>query len=332
MTALAVRPLLSIAAASLALGSVSLAGAPAAFAAPGDNGDIKIHHAGGRGEPRRTPANDETTQPRVCTFYLAAFDFEGVQQLSWTVSPQRPVDSVTTNGTITIDSTGRGITPDLTLVDGAYRVEWTWEGQTSARKSRDFRVDCDDLTNASANGNNGSNGSSANGSGANANNANTGSASATNGNGNGGSGNAGNGNGSGTGNSWSGSSTSNGNGGSGNAGNGNGSGTGNSWSGSSTSSGNGSTGNGSGGTGSTWSGSGGGGGGSESASSGWNASNGRPPQGPVGAGGGGSATTTSESSDDGSVFGIASALAAGLAGTAGLILVRRARRRTHGAS
>ncbi|MFE7951780.1 hypothetical protein [Streptomyces sp. NPDC057426] len=289
MATLAARPLLSIAAASLALGGVGLAGAPAAFAAPGDNGDIKIHHAGGRDEPRRTAVNSETTQPRVCTFYLAAFDFEGVQQLSWTISPQRPVDSVTTNGTITIDSTGRGITPDLTLVDGAYGVEWTWEGQTSTRKSRDFRVDCDEITSTSANGNSGSNGSSVNGSGANGSGVN-----ATNGNANGGNGSGG------SGNSWSGSGSGGGgaNGGSGG------------------------------------SGGGGGGGGRENGSEGgWNGGGGRPPQGPVGAGGGGAvAATTTESSDDGSVFGVASALAAGLAGTAGLILVRRARRRTHGAS
>ncbi|MFF9912873.1 hypothetical protein [Streptomyces sp. NPDC013457] len=311
MTAPAVRPLLSIAAASLALGSLGLAGAPTAFAAPGDNGDIKIHHAGGRDEPRRTAVNSETTEPRVCTFYLAAFDFEGLEQLSWTISPQRPVDSVTTNGTITIDSTGRGITPDLTLVDGAYRVEWTWESQTGTRKSRDFRVDCDEITNTSANGGSGSNGSSADGGSSDR-------ANATNGNANGGSGSGNSGN-SGSGSSDSGSDSGNNSGSSG---------SGNSWSGS------GSGGNdGSGGSGG--SGGGGGGGGRENGSEGgWSGGDGgKPPQGPVGAGGGGSATTTTtESSDDGSMFGVAAALAAGLAGTAGLILVRRARRRTHGAS
>ncbi|MEU8758193.1 hypothetical protein AB0C99_03265, partial [Streptomyces sp. NPDC048659] len=54
--------------------------------------------------------------------------------------------------------------------------------------------------------------------------------------------------------------------------------------------------------------------------------------GPVGAGGGGSAETTTTNTDDGSVFGVGSALAAGLAGTAGLILIRRARRRNDGAA
>ncbi|MFI8292597.1 hypothetical protein ACIGBL_26005 [Streptomyces sp. NPDC085614] len=53
----------------------------------------------------------------------------------------------------------------------------------------------------------------------------------------------------------------------------------------------------------------------------------RPPNGPVGAGGGGSAEVAA---DDGSAFGAGSALAAGLAGTAVLILVRRSRRRTDG--
>ncbi|MGW2204149.1 hypothetical protein [Streptomyces sp. NPDC001774] len=313
MTALAVRPLLSIAAASLALGSAGLAGAPTAYAAPGDNGDIKIHHAGGRDEPRRTAVNSETTEPRVCTFYLAAFDFEGLEQLSWTISPQRPVDSVTTNGTITIDSTGRGITPDLTLVDGAYRVEWTWEGQAGTRKTRDFRVDCDETAGTSAsgagandtsgNGASGNSGSSADGSSADGSSVTSDRAGATNGNANGGGG-----------------SGSSGAGGSGD------SNAGSSWSGSGGDGGSG---------GSGGSGGGGGGDGRENGSEGgWSGGDGgKPPQGPVGAGGGGSATTTgTESSDDGSVFGVASALAAGLAGTAGLILVRRARRRTHGAS
>lgn len=154
---------------------------------------------------------------------------------------------MTTSGSITVDAAGHGISPDLTLADGRYKVEWTWEGQQGAEKSKVFRVDCDDSTSPPPTNGNG-------------------------GNGNGGNGNGGNGNG-------------------GNGDNG----------------GNGPT---------------------------------KPPQpkpphgahgphGPVGAGGGGSADTTGT---DSSAFGVGSAIAAALAGTVGLILVRRSRRRTDGAA
>ncbi|MFJ3585469.1 hypothetical protein ACIPPS_25035 [Streptomyces sp. NPDC090127] len=216
MTALAVRPLLSVAAASLALGTVSLAGAPAAYAAPGDNGDVKVHHAGPF--PPRTPVDDRSNKPQVCKFYFSAFDFDGLQELNWTVSPQPAVDSVALTGRITVDAQGNGNTPNLALADGMYKVEWTWEGQQGAAKSKVFRVDClDDVTNPTqppTTGGNGGNGPQ------------------------------------------------------------------------------------------------------------------RPPHGPVGAGGGGSADALGGDS----AFGVGAALAAGLAGMAGLILVRRSRRRTHGAS
>lgn len=273
MTALAVRPLLSAALVTLAFGGATLAGAPAAVAAPGDNGDVKVHHAGRPGEEPRTGENNPVNNPSVCTFYFAAFNFDGLQTINWAVTPQPPVDSVTTSGSITLDAEGHGISPDLTLADGRYKVEWTWEGQQGAEKSKVFRVDCDDSTSPPPTNGNGGNGNGGNGNG---------------GNGNGGNGNGGNGNGNGG----------NGNGGNGNGGHGNG-------------------GNGHGGT--------------EHGSTGWSGGAGatKPPQGPVGAGGGGSADTTGT---DSSAFGVGSAIAAALAGTVGLILVRRSRRRTDGAA
>ncbi|MGW1926661.1 hypothetical protein ACWCQ0_48025, partial [Streptomyces massasporeus] len=66
-----------------------------------------------------------------------------------------------------------------------------------------------------------------------------------------------------------------------------------------------------------------------SGSSSGNGWSGRPPQGAVGAGGGGSAQVAA---DDSSGFGIGAAVAAGLAGTAGLVLIRRSRRRDNGAA
>ncbi|MFE5484842.1 hypothetical protein [Streptomyces sp. NPDC056527] len=262
MTALAVRPLLSAALVTLAFGGATLAGAPAAVAAPGDNGDVKVHHAGRPGEEPRTGENNPVNNPSVCTFYFAAFNFDGLQTINWAITPQPAVDSVTTSGSITIDAAGHGISPDLTLADGRYKVEWTWEGQQGAEKSKVFRVDCDDSTSPPPTNGNGGNG----GPGANGGNGSTG---------NGSTASPGTANGSGSWNGGTSTSTSSANG----------------WSG---------------GSGAT-----------------------KPPQGPVGAGGGGSADTTGT---DNSVFGVGSAIAAALAGTVGLILVRRSRRRTDGAA
>ncbi|MET9436574.1 hypothetical protein [Streptomyces sp. NPDC006551] len=216
MSALPVRSLLSTAVATCALGTVALAGAPAAVAAPGDNGDVKVHHAGRPDEPPRTPENDQRNEPKVCTFYFSALSFDGLQALTWSVVPQPLKGGLVKSGTITVDSEGNGFTPDLELSDGLYKVEWTWPGQMGAKKSKVFKVDCGNYTHPPQNSNGGGNG------------------------------------------------------------------------------------------------------------------HGKPPHGPVGAGGGGSA----ELAADDSAFGVGTALTAGLAGTAGLILLRlrRSRRRTDGAA
>ncbi|MFF7778098.1 hypothetical protein ACFZCG_27265 [Streptomyces tanashiensis] len=252
MTTPPTRTLLRATLATLALGAVTLAGAPQAFAAPGDNGDVKVHRQG-------TPDTSQANEPQVgCIFRFAAFNFDGLQSIQWNIyeQPGQPgnQDPSLKNGSIAVDSNGDGHTDDITgLPTGMYKVEWTWEGQNGAAKSKVFRVDCPP-----------DNGNGGNGNG---------------GNGNGGNGNGGNGNGG------------NGNGGNGNGGNGNG--------------GNGGHGNGGG------------------------HGHGKPPHGAVGAGGGGSAQIAAE---DSSAFGVGAAVAAGLAGTAGLVLIRRSRRRGNGAA
>ncbi|MEU6876626.1 hypothetical protein [Streptomyces sp. NPDC046712] len=212
MTAPAVRPLLSTAIATLALGGVALAGAPTAYAAPGDNGDIKIHRAG-------TVEPDQSNHPRVCEFYIAAFNFDGLQSVQWEISHQPATNGPVRTGSVQLNAEGDGRSPELTnlrLANGQYKVEWTFEGQQGAKKSKVFRVAClDDITNPPPNG---------------------------------------------------------------------------------------------------------GGNGTPPPH--------KPPHGPVGAGGGGSAELASDSS----AFGVGSAIAAVVAGTAGLILVRRSRRRTDGAA
>ncbi|KOX38292.1 MULTISPECIES: hypothetical protein [unclassified Streptomyces] len=231
MPARALRPLAATLAATAAFGGLALAGAPAAFAAPGDNGDIKVHKVG-------TPYGDLNDEARVCRFYLAAFNFDILQEVSWEITPQPPRPEVPTlSGRVAL-ATGMGHTNPLTLPEGQYRVTWTFPGATPAGKQKVFTVDCHGNGqggrpgNGQNNGNNGNNGS---------------------------------------GNNWSGNDN-------------------------------------------NWSGNG----------------QGRPPQGPVGAGGGGSVELAA--SEGSSAFGIGATVAAGLAGTAGLVMIRRSRRRNDGAA
>ncbi|MFE5795279.1 hypothetical protein ACFQ8C_22280 [Streptomyces sp. NPDC056503] len=223
MLARTVRPLAAASGLALA-GLVVLGAGQPAYAAPGDNGDVKIHK-------RSTPADDQRNDPKVCTFYLAAFNFDEDQVVQWKIEPQPAQDGgATLSGGLTLP-TGTGRTPGyLNLPDGMYKLTWTFEGQTGAGKHKVFQVDCPD------GGDNGGNGNGGNGDG---------------GNGNGGNGDGGNG-------------------------------------------------------------------------------HHKPPHGPVGAGGGGSAEVAAE--EDASAFGVGAAVATGLAGTVGLVLIRRSRRRNDGAA
>lgn len=146
MTTPPTRTLLRAALATLALGGVTLAGAPAAFAAPGDNGDVKVHRQG-------TPDTSQANEPLVgCTFRFAAFNFDGLQSIQWNIyeQPGQPgnQDPSLKNGSIAVDSNGDGHTDDITgLSSGMYKVEWTWAGQNGAAKSKVFRVNCGVITN-----------------------------------------------------------------------------------------------------------------------------------------------------------------------------------------
>ncbi|MEV0224518.1 hypothetical protein [Streptomyces sp. NPDC050704] len=124
---------------ALTLAGTALLGAPAAFAAPGDNGDVKIH-------AETTPDTDQSNNPKVCKFYLAAFNFDPNQAISWVIDPQ-PANSgtATLNGTLTLP-TGTGRTPvkpaTLSLPNGQYKLTWKIEGGMGAGKHKVFKVDC----------------------------------------------------------------------------------------------------------------------------------------------------------------------------------------------
>lgn len=209
MLARTARPL--AAASGLALAGLAVfGGGQAAYAAPGDNGDVKIHKS-------TTPVTDQRNEPKVCLFYLAAFNFDEGQEITWKIEHQ-PGGGVVENDELTLPTGAGRASSNLSLPDGMYKLTWNFAGEQGAGKHKVFQVDCE-----------------------------------------------------------------NGNGGNGNGGNGNG-----------------------------------------------GHGHHKPPHGPVGAGGGGSAEIAAE--EDASAFGVGAAVAAGLAGTAGLVLIRRSRRRNDGAA
>ncbi|MBD0710122.1 MULTISPECIES: hypothetical protein [unclassified Streptomyces] len=133
MTSRTIRALASTTAAALAFGGLSLAGAPTAYAAPGDNGDVKIHKVG-------TPYGDPKDETRVCSFYLVAVGFDVLQQVSWEILPQAKV-AAQLSGNISLEI-GAGHTAPLTLPNGQYKLEWSFLGETGNARQKVFTVDC----------------------------------------------------------------------------------------------------------------------------------------------------------------------------------------------
>lgn len=122
--------------------SVALLTAPAAYATPpGDNGTVKIHDATTGEELRKN-------EPHVCTFYLDAFGFDGVQQVDWHIDAWAPTADVkgqtVKSGSLALDADGHGRTEDLNLPDGHYKLFWNFDGEHGAAKHKVFWTDCAD--------------------------------------------------------------------------------------------------------------------------------------------------------------------------------------------
>ncbi|MGK5696640.1 LPXTG cell wall anchor domain-containing protein [Streptomyces sp. URMC 128] len=115
--------------------------APAAHATPpGDNGTVKIHDASTGEELRRN-------EPHVCTFYLDAFGFDGVQEVDWHINAIPPSENkgeTVKSGALTLDDQGHGRTEDLSLPDGHYKLFWNFDGEKGAAKHKVFWADCED--------------------------------------------------------------------------------------------------------------------------------------------------------------------------------------------
>ncbi|NEA68397.1 hypothetical protein, partial [Streptomyces sp. SID12488] len=124
--------------AALTLAGTTLIGATA-VAAPGDNGDVKIHKVG-------TPFNDQRNEPKVCDFYLAAFNFDDLpdgQDIEWSIETQ-PLEAngATLGDTLDLEPDGTGHTLPLALPDGQYKLTWNIVGGQGAGKHKVFQVDC----------------------------------------------------------------------------------------------------------------------------------------------------------------------------------------------
>ncbi|WP_436770622.1 hypothetical protein [Yinghuangia sp. YIM S09857] len=106
-----------------------------AAAAPGDNGDVKIHAT-------TTEFDDQRDEPKVCRFYLAAFNFDTVQKVSWAIDPQPAKQGgAHLAGDITL-ATGTGHSGPLSLPNGQYKLTWNFEGQSGQAKQKVFKVSC----------------------------------------------------------------------------------------------------------------------------------------------------------------------------------------------
>ncbi len=109
--------------------------APAASAAPGDNGDIKVHES-------TTAVSSQLDEPKVCSFYLDAFNFDVLQLVSYTIEQEPPTGtSQVASGSILL-TTGAGHTGTLSLPNGHYKVDWTFVGEEGSAKHKSFMVEC----------------------------------------------------------------------------------------------------------------------------------------------------------------------------------------------
>ncbi|MEV4230014.1 hypothetical protein AB0J81_23520 [Streptomyces bobili] len=130
------RPRGSATLTALAAGGALLLGAPNA-AAVGENGDVKVHTVG-------TAVRAQANQPKICKFYLDAFNFDTAPGINWTITPQsaQAGTSATLSGVVTL-ANGAGVTENLMLPAGQYRLAWTVVGGgISTASPKVFELDC----------------------------------------------------------------------------------------------------------------------------------------------------------------------------------------------
>jgi hypothetical protein len=121
------------ASAAVAVAGFSLAGASAAFALPGDSGDIDIRSVGFHSHGDR-----EGTE--VCKFVLVADNFESFPAVPWTITAQPPTvpPGDTLLGTLPLVN-GKARSQQYLLPEGTYQIVWT---VPVGPKQKSFTVRC----------------------------------------------------------------------------------------------------------------------------------------------------------------------------------------------
>ncbi|WP_030904806.1 hypothetical protein [Streptomyces sp. NRRL F-5126] len=123
----------AVALATLVLGGTTFLCASAAVAAPGDSGVLKVHPAG-------VPAANTSDAPKVCTFNLAASNFQTLPAVSYSLTPlPKAATKPTLTGRLKLKK-GAGATQNLSLPNGTYTLTWTFPG--GVPKHKNFKVDC----------------------------------------------------------------------------------------------------------------------------------------------------------------------------------------------
>ncbi|MEU1123746.1 hypothetical protein ABZ371_09240 [Streptomyces sp. NPDC005899] len=121
-------------AAAVAVAGATLAGAPAALAAPGDSGDIDITSVGWHSRGDRDGVE-------VCKFVLRAENFDALPAVPWTITEQPPTvpPGDTLLGTLPLVN-GEARSQEYLLPEGTYQLVWV---VAAGPKQKSFEVDCD---------------------------------------------------------------------------------------------------------------------------------------------------------------------------------------------
>lgn len=136
-TILAVGMLLGLSAPSAVAQQTSAQVSAARSAKPGDNGDVKIHRS-------TTPTDSPVNQPKVCVFYLAAFNFDPFQRVHWNIRsiPPGGNNSIVASGMLIMNSNGHAFTQNMSLPKGHYKLFWFFQGEHGKAKHKVFKVTC----------------------------------------------------------------------------------------------------------------------------------------------------------------------------------------------
>ncbi|MFF7337785.1 hypothetical protein ACFZAT_10605 [Streptomyces sp. NPDC008163] len=144
----------TVAAAVVAAAAATLGGASAAFAAPGDSGDIDIRPGGWAA--RGGDGNE------VCKFVLQASNFGDMPAVPWTITAQPPTvpPGDTLASTLPLVN-GSARSQEYLLPEGTYQLVWI---VPSGPKNKAFKVNCTKPAGNNGSGNNAERGSAASGS------------------------------------------------------------------------------------------------------------------------------------------------------------------------